>query len=38
MALKLGIPVYKLSSQLFEMEMKGYVKCLPGGSYALKRV
>lgn len=38
MSLKLGIPVYKLSSQLFEMEMKGYVKCLPGGSYALKRV
>ncbi len=30
-----NMPVYKLSSTLLEMEFKGLVKCMPGGSYLL---
>lgn len=35
LALTTEIPVYKLSSLLFELEMEGFVKILPGGMYCL---
>ena len=34
-AIKLDTPIYKLTSLLFELEMKGVVRCLPGGIYQL---
>ena len=35
LAIELNWPVSKLSSALFELEMKGMVRCKPGGVYAL---
>ena len=31
----LGIPVYKLSSLLLQMEFKGLLKCSPGNMYRI---
>lgn len=31
-----NLPVYRLSSILLEMEFKGVVKCMPGGTYSLR--
>jgi DNA processing protein len=33
LAVELDMPVRKLSNVLFELEMKGVVRCLPGGMY-----
>ena len=33
MAIELNLPISKLSFLLFELEMKGIVRCLPGGIY-----
>jgi DNA processing protein len=35
LAVETNIPVYKLSALLFELEMKGVVRALVGGMYAL---
>lgn len=35
LCIELNIPIHKLSPLLFDMEMKGYIKCLPGGMYQL---
>ncbi len=35
LAIELNMPVSKLSVILFEMEMKGFIRCLPGGMYRL---
>lgn len=35
LAIELNMPVSKLSVILFEMEMNGIIKCLPGGMYKL---
>ncbi len=31
-----NLPVYRLSSLLLELEFKGVVKCMPGGTYSLR--
>ncbi len=31
-----NLPVYRLSSLLLELEFKGIVKCMPGGTYSLR--
>lgn len=33
LTVQINMPIYQLTSLLFEMEMKGVVKCLPGGVY-----
>jgi DNA processing protein len=35
LATEMNIPVHELSSMLFELEMEGYIKVLPGGVYKL---
>lgn len=35
LAAGLGLPVYRLSSLLFELEMNGFVKAIPGNRYRL---
>ncbi len=35
LAAEMNIPVHKLSSMLFELELEGYIKVLPGGVYTL---
>lgn len=35
LAIELNLPVSQLSALLFELEMKGVVRCLPGGLYRL---
>jgi DNA processing protein len=35
LCIELNLPVSRLASLLFEMEMKGVVRCLPGGMYRL---
>jgi DNA processing protein len=35
LAAEMDIPVHKLSSMLFELELEGHIKALPGGVYKL---
>jgi DNA processing protein len=35
LAAEMNIPVHKLSAMLFELEMEGHIKALPGGVYRL---
>jgi DNA processing protein len=35
LSIELNLPISKLSNTLFELEMKGIVRCKPGGVYAL---
>jgi len=37
LALAMNTPVYQLSSMLFELEMAGHVKAMPGGVYKINR-
>ncbi|MDR1719692.1 MAG: DNA-processing protein DprA [Dysgonamonadaceae bacterium] len=36
LSVELNIPINKLSAKLFELEMDGFVQCLPGGMYRVK--
>ena len=35
LCIELNMPVSQLSPLLFELEMKGIVRCMPGGMYRL---
>ncbi|MDR0393951.1 MAG: DNA-processing protein DprA [Tannerella sp.] len=35
LAAEMNLPVHRLSSMLFELELEGYIKALPGGIYKL---
>lgn len=35
LAVEMNVPIHKLSSMLFELELEGYIRALPGGVYKL---